>query len=117
MLGAKPDRTTGKRRLLLPSNEFVHVEDGLSDAEIMARYGLDELREAPEVRVCTAVYLDGPLAGQTNPYSPTELGEHTSYTTAAVDGRTTHTYELVELPDGDEPGRLRFVSSRVRSSS
>ncbi|MGI5506772.1 hypothetical protein [Lentzea sp. CA-135723] len=74
-------------------------------------------REAPEVRVCTAVYVDGPLAGETNPYAPTELGEHASYTVPTAGGRTTHTYELVALPRGDEPGRLRFVSSRVRSSS
>jgi hypothetical protein len=70
---------------------------------------LDELRRTPEIRVCTAVHVDGPLEGQTTPCAPAELGAQAGY--------RSHVYELVALPGGDEPGKLRHVSSRARSSS
>jgi hypothetical protein len=109
VLSARPDRKSGKRRLLLPSDEYVFVDDDASDDEIIARYGLDELRQGPDIRVCEAVYLDGPLEGQTTCYAPVKLGAH-----ARQGG---HVYELVVLPDADEPGKLRHLSSRARSSS
>ncbi|MEU3651110.1 hypothetical protein AB0E59_47675 [Lentzea sp. NPDC034063] len=109
VLSARPDHATGLRRLLLPSDEFVLVDDDASDDEIIARYDLDELRQTPDIRVCEAVYLDGPLEGQTNPYAPVKLGAHARH--------DSHAYELVALPDGDEPGKLRYISSRARSSS
>lgn len=117
MLGTRLDSATGKRRLLLPSDEFVLVDAEASDDEIAARYDLDEVRQAPEIRVCDAVYLDGPLEGKTFPYAPVELGARTGRSRPVPSGREVLTYELVALPEGDEPGKLRFVSSRVHSSS
>ncbi|NGY59763.1 hypothetical protein G7043_12610 [Lentzea sp. NEAU-D13] len=110
VLGARLDAATGKRRLLLPSDEFVLVDADASDDEIAARYGLDEVRRAPEIRVCEAVYVDGPLEGQTDIYAPVELGARTSLSRPTPSGREVLTYELVALPEGDEPGKLRFVS-------
>jgi hypothetical protein len=61
-------------------------------------------------RVCTATYLDGPLKGETNPYAPAEVGRRTSVTRPTPSGREVITYELVELPADNEPGKLRHVS-------
>ena len=117
VLSARLDGATGKRRLLLPSDEFVLVDANATDDEIAALYELDEVRQAPEIRVCEAGYLDGPLEGQTLPYAPVELGARTSLSRPTPSGREVLTYELIALPEDDEPGKLRFVSSRVHSSS
>ncbi|MFI1585314.1 hypothetical protein [Embleya sp. NPDC020630] len=59
----------------------------------------------PRFHICTAVFLDGPMAGRTNPYTTDELGSLNPVTTA----HHTWVYQLVALPDGDRPGKLRLV--------
>ena len=97
-------------RLLLPSDEFVLVDPGSSHDEIAARYDLDRVELVPDIRVFGATYLDGPFQGDTNPYVQGEIGAHISVSTPTPSGRRLITYELVELPAGDEPGKLRHVS-------
>lgn len=109
MISARPVDDAGKLRLLLPDDRFVYVDPGTSHDEIVAQHDLDRLVEAPEVRVCTATYLDGPLQGQLNPYAPTEIGRRVSVSRPTPSGREVITYELVELPADGEPGKLRQV--------
>lgn len=109
MISARPVGDTGKLRLLLPDDKFVYIDPGTPHDEIVAQHDLDRLVEAPEVRVCNATYLDGPLRGDTNPYAPTELGGRISVSTLTPSGREVLTFELVALPTDSEPGKLRLV--------
>lgn len=110
MLGRRSCGPSGELRLLLPSDEFVLVDPGPSPDEIAARCGLDRVVLVPDIRVFTATYLDGPLQGRTNPYVQAEIGGRVSISTPTPSGRRLITYELVELPAGNEPGKLRHVS-------
>ena len=117
LLFPRPHDGRGWFGLMLPNEKFVLVDPSLSHDEIAAMHNLDRVQPPPHIRICTATYIDGPLEGQTLPYAPVELGARTDRSRPTPSGREVLTYELVALPDGDEPGKLRFVSSRVRSSS
>ncbi|MGW6936526.1 hypothetical protein ACWGE0_41185 [Lentzea sp. NPDC054927] len=110
VLGRRPYGPSGELRLLLPNDEFVLVESRWSHGMIAAQYDLDRVVVVPEIVVFTATYLDGPLKGRTNPYVQGEVGARITISRPTPAGREVLTYELIALPTGTEPGKLRHVS-------
>lgn len=110
MLGRRPYGKIGKLLLTMWNDEFAFVEPGTSFAEIAAEYDLDRVELGPDIRACRAIHLDGPLKGETYPYAPVKIGGRISITRRTPSGEVQMTYELVELPSGDEPGKLRLVT-------
>ncbi|MFE5332206.1 hypothetical protein ACFRCG_38070 [Embleya sp. NPDC056575] len=111
-LGPSPVCADGRHALTGPGLDAVFVGPAPTEedlVELAARHGLDKVERLPpfRFRLCTAVYLDGPMAGQANRYTTDELGSLNTFATAGH----THTgvHELVALPDGDRPGELRLV--------
>jgi hypothetical protein len=63
----------------------------------------------PEIDSCSAVHLDGPLAGQPG-YAINTLGTRvTSVLPTYRSGGPGALYEVVRLADNDHPAELRFV--------
>ncbi len=67
ILGHRPHGPNGEHLLVLWNGDHAFVEPGTPHAEICARHGLDRVEPGSRIRVCTAVCVDGPLAGKTNP--------------------------------------------------
>ena len=92
-------RADGRVVMILPGHVREFVDPALDDEELARRHDLDEI-----VRFCTAIHLDGPLAGTTTGYVVRRLGWRYQFLVP-----TAGTYELVKLPEGGEPGELRLV--------
>jgi len=73
VVGALPAATDGRRLLTMPSGERVLVDPSVTNEQLADQYRLDRVVTAPVMNFCTAVHLDGPLAGQTG-YAVNELG-------------------------------------------
>ncbi|WP_144127627.1 hypothetical protein [Catellatospora sichuanensis] len=99
---------------------MIHGEDGakflesdVTDAEILERFGLDEVTHLPPVKlppICTGLWLDGPLAGQNLDYVINELdriGEFSS-------GQWTYSYRVARVATEEHLAELRHLASTPR---
>ncbi|MFC4906926.1 hypothetical protein [Actinomadura gamaensis] len=105
----------GSHLLVFPDGEHELVDPHLSEEQLAARYGLSKVVRMPEIELCTAIRLDGPLAGTTTHYAINQLGSQSGFALPPRRGGSTGTYELIKLASGDQPGELRFVELNGRS--
>jgi hypothetical protein len=101
----------GKRLLELPDCPLEPVDPDISEADIVARFALDEVVRVPHVELpplCGGLCVDGPLAGRRLDYQVNRLG--------AVGGCSTggwaHRYQVVKLANDEQPAELRHLESR-----
>jgi hypothetical protein len=100
----------GKGRLLLTMSDGTSelVEPDITHEQLADRYRLDRVVTAPAIDFCEAVYLDGPLAGQTG-YAINEVGHRSRFALPPRPGGPAGVYEVTGLAAGDQPAEMRFI--------
>ncbi len=94
--------------LTLPDGTCELVGGELSDEDVAARFGLDRVVHMPDLDICPASHLDGPLAG-THGYARDILGYRMEFALPPRPGGPRGVYEVVTLATDDRPAGLRFV--------
>jgi hypothetical protein len=84
------------------------VEPDFDEAELLARFSLTEIVHAPEIDYCSAIHLDGPMAGQPG-YAINRLGSRVRVALPPRPGGPTMEYEVVTLSVDGRPAELRIV--------
>ncbi|MFB7126409.1 hypothetical protein [Kitasatospora sp. NPDC056273] len=108
-LSAGPMSSDGRHLMILPGDATELVDPSLTPEDLAERYGLDEVVRAPKINFCSAVYLDGPLAGSTTRYAINQIGSRIDCALSPRPGGPRGTYKLVKLAEGDRPAELRLV--------
>ncbi|MBA9001946.1 hypothetical protein HNR21_000828 [Actinomadura cellulosilytica] len=75
-----------QRVLLIWRHRFITDSWGWEE-ELAARYELDRVVRSPRIETCTAVHLDGPLAGTVTHYAINELGSRAGFALPPEKGR------------------------------
>jgi hypothetical protein len=101
VIGARPASADGRRLLTMSDGTSELVDPQLTLEQLADRYRLDRVATAPAIHFCAAVYLDGPLAGQTG-YTVNELGHRTQF---ALPPRRTYRHLRGNPPGGRKPTR------------
>lgn len=109
VLGRHPHSADGRVVMTISDGRSVLVDPTLPHPEIARLHGLDRVVLMPEIDFCSAVFLDGPLAGQSSKYAVNELGHRTTVASPPPPGQPTGVYELVSLADSDHPAEFRFI--------
>ncbi|MFF0413461.1 hypothetical protein ACFYUY_23865 [Kitasatospora sp. NPDC004745] len=109
ILSASPVSADGRHLLILPGDATELVDPSLTPEDLAERHGLDEVVRGPKISVCTAIYLDGPLAGTTTSYAINQLGSRVGYALPPRPSGPRGTYEVVRLAEGEHPAELRHI--------
>ncbi|MEV6825146.1 hypothetical protein [Amycolatopsis sp. NPDC051102] len=117
VLGSRPCTADGRVSMTISDGRRVLVDPGMPAEEIARLHGVDRVVRMPDVAFCSAVHLDGPLAGERG-YAVNELGSRgTSLLPPFRPGGPGAVYEVVRLADGDHPAGLRFVGYPTEPTS
>lgn len=88
-------------RLILPDGDIELVESDLTDPDIAARFGLDEVRHAEPADWCRGICRDGPVAGKTV-YAMNRIGSKVRIPLPPRLGNGSAEYEVTRIgTDGD----------------
>lgn len=109
VLGRRPHTSDGQVVMTISDGRSVLIEPDLPHEEIASLHGVDRVVLLPQIDFCSAVYLDGPLAGQSCAYAVNELGHRTAVALPPHSGQPTGVYELVSLADDHHPAEFRFI--------
>jgi hypothetical protein len=110
VIGARPASADGRRLLTMSDGTSELVDPQLTHEQLADRYRLDRVVTAPAIHFCAAVYLDGPLAGQTG-YTVNELGHRTQVALPPRPGGPTGIYEVTRLATGNQPAEMTYIGS------
>jgi hypothetical protein len=86
------------------------ITDDLTDEMIVARFDLDVVRHAESIDWCSAVCLDGPMAGKTV-YAVNRIGSRVTAHPSPGPAGAAIEYEVVKMASGQSPAELRVVGS------
>ncbi|MCO1577887.1 hypothetical protein M8C13_19215 [Crossiella sp. SN42] len=95
--------------MTISDGRSVLIDPGLPHDVIALLHGVARVVVMPKIDVCSAVYLDGPLAGQSSTYAVNELGHRITVALQPRPCQPTGVYKLTRLAGNDHPAELRFI--------